>query len=62
MCGDLKLWQVSETLCENDYVDGARLRLWTVATNGPIVHPAFDILARRIIVSNASGKYASSIR
>jgi hypothetical protein len=26
----------------DDEVDGVRLRLWTVATNGPIVHPSGD--------------------
>jgi hypothetical protein len=24
---------------DDDHVDGARLRLWTAATNGPITHP-----------------------
>jgi hypothetical protein len=28
-----------------DHVDGVRLRLWTAATNGPIVHPPGDIWA-----------------
>jgi hypothetical protein len=30
----------------DDYVDGVRLCLWTVATNGPVVHPPHDIRVR----------------
>jgi hypothetical protein len=39
---DIIVWQISVN-CNNGlscvHVDGLRLRLWTAATNGPIVHP-----------------------
>jgi hypothetical protein len=33
-------------------VDGVRLRLWTAATNGPIVHPQGDIIKYMSMESN----------
>jgi hypothetical protein len=35
---------------DDDDVDGVRLRLWTLTTNGPIVHYPSDTRARRTMV------------
>jgi hypothetical protein len=37
---------------DHHHVDGTRLRLWTAATNGPIVHPPGDIWAWRKTVDD----------
>jgi hypothetical protein len=35
---------------DDDHANGVRLRLWTAAINGPIVHPSGDIWVRRTVV------------
>jgi hypothetical protein len=32
--------ELSSEVHDNDHVDGVRQRLWTAATNGPIVYPS----------------------